>query len=398
MKKSNVFFRALALSLIILCVLPLLVSCKGRALAQTSLAKQEVGTVGNYTVQYEEFYAVANRNYIAMKDQYGSDTEGLKKAVWDETVKDLASYYYAILTLCEAEGIKYDEKELRGEIDDYVEQQIEANFDGSRSDYLKSQQEAGITDHYARFTFGIELMYKKLRTKYQESGVVPNTDEKITAYIKDNFIHTWHLAVVVNEGEDRSKCLDKAEGLLERLNNGESFFSLMKYSEDFSSNNMKNAEGTYFHKGEMTQEYEDASLALKINGISEIVTSTAQIDGRTFECFYIIQRLPVKDAEIQDNFEALSDKVVSAMIAEKVHEIKNTLTFTPNDYAKSLDVTNLEQPKNGPDYQAILMIAACVIIAIITVTSIFIIVITTRTIKRNKFKKLKQKNQLKSKN
>lgn len=395
MKKHNIFLRTLSLSLVILCILPLLVSCKGRDLAQSSLAKKEVGKVGNYTVQYEEFYFVANNYYNAMKAQYGNDTEGLKKAVWEKTVQNLASDYYAILTLCEAEGIEYNEKALKSEIDDYVEKQIDASFDGSRSDYLKSQKQVGLTDHYVRFTIGVDLMYSKLLSKYQESGVVPNTDEKITKYIKENLIHTWHLAVVVNETDDRETKFKKAENLLARLEKGESFFSLMKYSEDFASNNMSGVDGTYFHKGEMTQEYEDASLALKINEYSGIVTSTAmQSDGRMLECFYIIQRLPIKDTEIEENFGALSDKITSAIVAEKVQSIQSSLTFEPNDYAKGLDVTNLEQPKNGADYQVILAITACVLICAIIVT----LVIISRKVKLKKFKELKQQKQLKDKN
>ena len=394
MKKRTIFLRSLSLSLIVIFILPLLVSCKGRELAQSSLAKKEVGTVGDYTVQYEEFYFVANNYYNTMKAQYKNDPDGLKKAVWEKTVEHLASYYYAILTLCKAEGIEYDEKSLKSEIDDYVEKQIEANFGGSRSDYIESQKQVGLTDHYVRFTIGVDLMYSKLLTKYQESGVVPNTDEKITKYIKENLIHTWHLAVVVNKGDDRAKKLEKAESLLKRLNDGESFYSLIKYSEDYPSY-MSGVDGTYFHKGEMTKEYEDASLALRVNDYSGIVTSTAkQSDGSMLECFYIIQRLPVKDSEIQENFAALSDKISSAIVAEKVQAIQGSLSFKPNDYAKSLDVTNLEQPKNGVDYQVILVIVACALSVAIIIT----LIVISKKLKLKKFNQLKQQRQIKRKN
>lgn len=374
MKKTNFLFKTLAFALVILCLFPLLISCKGRPLAQTRLAKKEVGSVGNYTVLYEEFYFVANNYYNSMKEQYKDDAEGLKKAVWEKTCQSLASNYYAILTLCESEGIIYDEKELKKDVEAYVENQIKTEFDGSRSDYFKSQKQAGITDHYVRFTIGTDMLYNRLSTQYKESGVIPNTDEKITKYIKENLIHTWHLAVVVNPGDDRAEKLAKAEDLLEKLNRGESFFNLMKYSEDFSSNTMSGVDGTYFHKGEMTKEYEDASLALRVNEYSDIVTSTAkQNDGSMLECFYIIQRLPVKDEDIEANFHAMSDAVSAAIIVEKVQSVKDSLVFTPNEYAKNLDVTKLEQPKNGADYQLILALVGGVLACAVTVTLIIVL-------------------------
>lgn len=394
MKKSKLLLKALSLVLIFLCVFPLLVSCKGRALGQTSLAKKEVGKVGNYSVSYEEFYFVANNNYNLLKAQYKNDTEGLKTAVWENTVKNLASNFYAILTLCEAEGIKYDPKELQDEIDDLVEEQINTNFNGSRNDYLKSQQEAGLTDHYVRFTFGMEIMYERLLAKYQESELKFNSDEEIKNYIKDNFIHTWHIAVIVDQNEDRNAELEKAKGYLERLNNGESFFKLTSYSEDVQSEYLTDVYGMYFHKGEMAKEYEDVAWALKVNQrTSDIVVSTAQPDeyGPLLDCFYIIERLPVTDEEINKNFDILASRIQSATIAQKLEETKASLSFEPNEYAKTLDVTNLKQPKNGIDYHVTHIIVACLLVCTIIITSVILI----RKAKLKKFNRLKQTNLVK---
>jgi len=390
MKTSNnkKILRIISLLLVIICLIPSVSACKARPLAQTKLAKTQVGMISEHPVLYEEFYFLASNYHNALKAQYGDDTEGLKAAVWEKVCENIVSDYYAILELCRIEGIVYDESELKKEVEAQIEIDIENNFEGSRSRYIKSQEEVGLTDHYVRFTIGAEILYNRLETKYRESGVIPNTDEKITAYIKENLIHTWHLAVVVNEADDRSEKLAKAKDLLSRLKSGESFYSLMKYSEDFYSNSLPNVDGTYFHKGEMTPEYEEASLALNVGQTSDIITSTArQSNGSMLECFYIIQRLPIVDAEIEANFNALSNTVASAIVAEKVESVKAALSFVPNTYAKSLEVTALEKPKNGADYQLILIITASVIV----VACAIIAVILIRRAKVKKFHNRKKK-------
>jgi drug/metabolite transporter (DMT)-like permease len=57
-----------------------------------------------------------------------------------------------------------------------------------------------------------------------------------------------------------------------------------------------------------------------------------------------------------------------AAINQKKEDIKKSLTFEPNDFAKSLDILALEPAENGADYQVILAVVlallACVIIAV----------------------------------
>ena len=74
MKKR--ILRVTSLVLIALFLLPFIVSCNGRPLAQTSLAGKEVGTIGKYSVQYEELYYLASNYHNAYKSKYANDPEG----------------------------------------------------------------------------------------------------------------------------------------------------------------------------------------------------------------------------------------------------------------------------------------------------------------------------------
>ncbi len=385
MKNKKVFLKIVSLVLVLLTLLPLVLGCKARPLAQTKLAKTEVGTVGTYSVLYEELYFLAHNYCEAMREDYGNDTAALSEAVWDKVNQNITTNY-AILKLCESEGLVYDESALKKDVEAQVKRQIEADFNGSRGDYFASQQAAGLTDNYVRFVTGVDILYNRLDTEYKTSGVLPNTDEELFGYIKENFIHTWHIAIFINNESEREAKYAKAQEALAYLEESGSMYELVKskYNEDLNPGSLRDAFGTYFPKGVMDNSYEDAAFSLDVNKHSGIVEGMGENNnGQYVKCFYIIERLPVKDAEIDANFNALSDMVSSSLVAEKMESVKATLTFVPNDFAKSLDITNLEAPKNGADYILIMVIALCVL----CVGGVIALIILIRSVKTKKFHK-----------
>ena len=390
MKRTFTYFaRAAALALALLMLLTTLLSCTARPLAQTKLAKTEVGRVGDYTVAYEELYFLANTYYSTLKDDHEGDPEGLKTAVW-ESVNENITANYAILELCKTMGIVYDEDELKDEVEDYLERYIEEGFEGSRKDYLAQQKEMGLTDHYVRFVTGVDLLYDRLAIKYMEDGVVPNSDEELKTYIKDNFVHTCHIAVFVDNGDDREKELAKAEEALAMIRSGEkTVVELLgsRYNEDLIPPTT-DYDGYYFPRGVNEKWYEDTAFSLDVGKTSDIVNAMGENSlGQYVECFYVIQRLPATEEDIDSNFPALSDMVVDAIISEDREAIKATLSFEPNDFAKGLDLTDLEYPKNGADVQLILIIALCVVACGCTVTAILLF----RYIRKRRFRKTLKK-------
>ncbi len=385
MKSKKVLLKLIALTVIILTILPFALSCKARPLSHTKLAKTEVGSVGEYSVLYEELYFLASNYTEAMRDDYKDDPEGLRAAVWEKVNQNITSNY-AILKLCETEGLIYDEDELRKDVENAVKLQIETDFDGSRSDYFASQKAAGLTDHYVRFVTGVDILYNRLDIEYKSSGIVPNTDAEITDYIKKNFVHTWHIAIFVNDDSEYDAKLAKAKEALAFLEESKSMYELIKskYNEDLSPGSLRDAYGSYFPKGVMDKEYEEAAFALNVNRHSQIVEGMGENNnGQYVKCFYIIERLPMDDTEIENNFNDLSDMVSSSIVAERMESVKATLEFVPNEYAKSLDITDLEAPKNGVDYILIIGISIGVVCVIAAVAAFIVI----RNIKTKKFHK-----------
>ncbi len=388
-KIQSTALKIVAIILILLTVFPLLVSCKARPLAQTKLAKTEVGTVGEYKVLYEELYFLANNYARAMKDDYGNDKAALDAAVWAKVKENIVSNY-AILELCKSAGLVYDEEALKEDVEKAIELQIEQDYGGSRSDYLKSQKEVGLTDHYVRFVTGVDILYNRLDTQYKTTGIVPNSDEALLKFIKENFIHTWHIAIFVNEGDDRDAKLKKAQEALALIESGTSMYDMIGgvYNEDLNPGSLKDAFGYYFPKGIMEKSYEDAAFSLNVGKHSQIVESMGENNyGEYVECFYIIERLPLSDEEIKSNFFTLSDMVSESIIAQQVEAIKATLTFTPNEFANSLDISNLKPAKNGADTLLIIVVSACVAVCVGAVALIIIV----RNVKTKKFHKQNKK-------
>ncbi len=367
----NKFLKIIALLLVLVIISASLLSCTARPLAQSKLAKTVVGTVGSHDVYYDELYFLASNYYSAAKAKHGDDTEAIKEYIWSNVGEGILTNY-AILDLCASAGLEYDERELADEVEQSVELTINSSFDGSRSKYLESQLSAGITDHYYRFCTGVDILYSKLATQYQIDGKVPHTDEAITNYIKENFIHTWHIAIYVDDGDDRDAEYARALEAKKLLDDGNSMYQLIgsKYNENIVPESLNDAYGYYFPRGIMEKDYEDAAFALEKNGdrTDVIISHGESPSGAYVECFYIIEKLAVKDSEIKANFNTLSDMVKDSIITQELEKYRQGLEFTPNDYALSLDITNLEAPKNGVDYQVIIAVAATAgIVALVTV-------------------------------
>jgi hypothetical protein len=134
----------------------------------------------------------------------------------------------------------------------------------------------------------------------------------------------------------------------------------------------------------MDKAYEDAAWELGIGEHTEVIASRGKSPRGTYvDCFYVIEKLPVKDAEIDSNFEYLSDMVKDSIITQELETYRKKLSFKPNEYALSLDITDLEAPKNGADYQLILAITLSVVGVGLTVASIFVF----RSVRAKKFHK-----------
>ena len=386
MKSGYKSLKALALVLVVLMFATTLTACAGRPLGQTKLARTEVGRVGDHTVLYEELYFLATNYKKSYEDSYKDDPEGLRKAIWDDINENITENY-AILELCKTEGLEYDEKKLRADVADSVALDIEASFGGSRKEYFDSQAEFGLTDHYVRFITGVSLLYSEYAAKVNNGELIPATDAERVKYVQDTFAHTWHIAVFVNDGEDRAEKLEKIKAAEKLLAGGESMYELIgsEYNEDVTPEYLADTYGYYFPRGIMDEKYEDAAFEMNV-GDHRIVESYAEnAYGQRVECFYLIEKLSTTtDAakvEIEKNIATLAQMMSDAAINQKKEDIKASLSFEPNDFAKSLDVLALEPAENGADYQVIIAVVLAAVLCVICVVAVIVV----RRVRMRKF-------------
>ncbi len=377
----------------------LLCSCAPRPLAQSGIAGESVGTVKGgseeYTVDYEELYPHAKDYYESAKLKYGDNAEAIKNEVW-ETLKSKLILNYAILELCKDSGLEYNESELRDRVNEFLQTQANESFEGDCSALLDEMEKEGYTDHYIRFSKGVDLLYQDLTLEYQKTGIIPNTDATMKSYIEKNLIHTWHLTRYVDSDETHEGEYARMEEALEELKSGTSMYYLITggYTEDTTFPMLSDdTYGEIFHRDIYSVEKEVAEAAVKLNSneVSEIIISKgiSSKSGKLVDCFYIVQRLPLTSTEIEHNFTLLSDEAKNAIMAKALDEKITALTFEPNEFALGLDFANLEVPENGMDYQLVIGICTSIGAAVILIGAIFVF----RSLRAKRF----QKNLKKSK-
>lgn len=378
MKKSkNTAIKLLTLTLLLALTLPILAACQSRPIPADKLAMTPVGVVDGREIYYEELYFLAKSYLPSLQQKHGDNKEAIKAAL-DEMLRKHIVTNAAILHLCAEEGLLFDEadKAIKEAAQKTVDQLIETEFGGSRNDYRDGLDEIGMTDHYLRFNAMVDELYGQLPAIYTQKGIIPSEDDAIRTYVKNNFIRTWHVAVLVENGESYEENRAKAEEALALLQSGKSMYEMIgsKYNEDFS---LTTTDGYYFPRGTMDASYEDAAFELEIGETSGIVEATG-IGNRTnnsVACFYIIQRLALDDSYINTHLTELSDQCANAIVASKLEDVTATLTFTPNEFYRSLDLTALEAPGDGVDLPMVLLIGGIVLAMAASATVVILLIV-----------------------
>ena len=335
-----------------------------------------MGKVGDHSVYYEELSFLANTY----------KTEGMSEDELWTLVKENIITNYAILTLCDKVGVTYDQKQLENDVQDYIDRIIENDFGGSRGKYLDGLKSNGITDNYIRFTAKVDLLYSQVSIALAKSGELLTNEEEVCAYIEENLIRTWHFMIANNASDNADENKDIAKNALDELKSGKTtMFKLIggKYNED----TMITINGYTFGKGTMEKAYEDAAFALDIGEYSDVVEAKGELGtGEYVDCYYVIQRLDLEAEFIKQNYDEMYESYTSSIIANKLSALKDELEFVPNDYAKSLNITQLEPVSIGTDVTAI--VAWSTTITVIAAVVIFaVIYIRKKEAKRNRLKK-----------
>lgn len=338
---KNRVVRLIAVVMLIVISTSMLSACSSQPIKSGKDALRSVGKVGEYDVTYEEFYFLAQNYSAKLTADHGPNgwsNEQLRELINENIVSN-----YAVMTLAKEAGISIDSDNYKEKVQTALDSYIETDFDGKRSNYKKELKKMGATDNYVRFTLGVNLLYSELTSEYLKSGVLSDEEAFIRKTIKDEFVRTWHIMILDENGSPEN--YKKAEEALKKIKTGTSMYEMIgsKYNEDFMETSL---DGYYFIRGTMDEAYEDAAYDLRINEVSGIVKSIGQnSDGETVDCYYIIQRLALEDHYINKNFDSLKDRYYTSVVYDMVEDLSDSLKFVPNEYYNTLDLLNLEEPK-----------------------------------------------------
>ena len=355
----------------------------------------EVGTVGSYTVTYDELYYLAMTYRAVLEDQYGADIFSTPESAkqYREELETLVyrniTANYAILTL--AAEIGYKEADVAHLVDQSLEELVTSL--GGMHEYRVMLHENYMTDHFVRKNYAVNLLQNNVFNSYVEYlGLIESDAEVICNKILNGsrYARTRHIAVFRDNGKSDEENRALMGSLKAQLDAGADFDALVsQYGED----NAQTSDGYYFMRGEMQEAYEDAAFALKEGEISEVVEAE---DG-----FYLIMRLEKQTEYVMMNcygvgaplYENYQKYTFLSMIDEKQAE----LTFHPNGFGASVDLTSLRQ-KTFFDGEYLLVILGMVLVGIALAALIaWWIVVSIRADRREKEAKKTRKKQNKRK-
>ncbi len=367
-------------------ILSFLLACLFSLMSLSSCAfsgeLRSVGTVGEYDVPYEEIYFLANSYKTSLEGKYGeyATLDAEDKAAFDNELKELVYSNiitnYAILTLCKKEGLTLQSDGIDDRVDEYINLIIESNFDGSKSDYKESMEMYYLTDHYVRFTSAVDLLYSDFLAKELEKSEDELDDESLAEIVKNEFARTWHIMIFNDAGESVGANREKAEEALSKLRDGSmTMYKLIgsSYNEDLSITDL---DGIYFAKGTRDESYEAAAFALEVGGVSDVIELFYENpQGEVVSAFCILQRLEIEDTYIKENLESLKEEYVSSKISGLLDKVKKELSFMPNDYGSSLELSSLE--KAGL-FSTAFIIAALISIALVAGATTLVVLIVKK--------------------
>lgn len=311
--------------------------------------RKTVATCNGFEIPYEELRFVVDLYKKSLAFSYGED-------IWDDPVtaeqyrEELETLVmenlnenYLILSACKTLSIPTDSKDQRAYVNSEMEALLDEDFGGDETEMAKWIEEQGMTENYLRFCIGVEYLQSSIFFTlldaewytYNQSNLDDFMDYVATS---PNYARTIHVFVSNDEGDDTEANRRKAQTMYEHLIAEGDVTEREELMRTYigSSNNEDlyiTGDGYYFTHGEMEKAYEDATFALEIGGVSEVVET---VDG-----FYVIMRLTPEMPYILTHASTLLTYYQSAAMGAYIETFDESCEVVFNEYGKSLDLVNL---------------------------------------------------------
>lgn len=258
--------------------------------------------------EYRYYFLNLKHNYF----DYGDESYWEKHPEDEQALKNQVINYCksnaAAVLLAEKYNLTISEDEQA-----FIDSQIESNKANYETQAEYEQWLAGqycTEDFYIKRVTESYLQRKLLDFMFGENGPEYIEDEDKT--IKENFVHAQHILIA-----DK----DSAQNVLDRVNAGEDFVTLMK---EFNEDPGESEDGYTFTKGEMVAAFEEAAFALSENAVSGLV--------QTDYGYHIIKRLPLEQSYIDENKEDMISNYKSMIMYQELDEFMAELEVENSKY------------------------------------------------------------------
>ncbi len=195
-----------------------------------------------------------------------------------------------------------------------VKQQIQQTIDshGSEEEFEKQLALQGHTkESYTDLILQNQLVVKLISHFSLNEDGTEMTDEQAEAYLIENSPRVKHV-LIKNEGEVDGDKRALAEDVLAKAKAGEDFDALIaQYGEDPGMMESQ-PDGYILSRGQMVPEFEEASYALEIDEISDIVETTYG--------YHIIKRYALDPDYVKNNIETTKHNIGSTILQEQLSQ------------------------------------------------------------------------------
>lgn len=263
---------------------------------------------------------------LLAKEMFGAEQASMDNEVMEEKIQQAMenflteSFYYGNKYILNEEGeqVKYDAIDT----------------------YKQWLNDSYMTDHLVRYNIFIGLLETQLLNEYtsEEFNLIPTDIQTVSEAIMDEekFARVMMIFIENDYGENVDDNFNKANEIRGKIAGGEDFEDYLSVSEDFND-----TQKNYYYIPEKGSSYgqtvADAAFDLDIGELSEVVETSGG--------FYILKRIEKDEAKVLSDI-ALKGDLYNAYVWSEfyriVDEYQDKLTFTFNDYGKSLDLTAIK--------------------------------------------------------
>lgn len=328
------------ISLILCLVFALsLVSCSAtNALKSSKEDLTIVKTIGEIEIPLEVYRYIALNYKSIYESEYSADIWNSENgdALLTELNAEIDAsliQMYTTLAICEKYGIDADDQYFTDMVDIKMDE-IYESYGYDYKAYAKDIELYYMNDSVYRFIIKCELLADEIIEKMMECGDVPGDVETIKGILLgDECVRVGQILIASGNGKTREENLALAEKILEKLNGGADFDSLVReYGEDLFMFN--NTDGYYLTRGNLHEAFEDAAFSLEIGEVSDIVETDAGLS--------IIKRYEKDSSYIKKYADTLASEYIEGLYNIALEEYSKTLTIKDTDKASKYSVLNLK--------------------------------------------------------